>query len=193
MLIATSSARLVSQTTGFFPMRLTLACKLGLIQQQRTCLEILLACLCFCPRDHHWWVSESRHLHNLQISLACASFPHLHLIICWCSQSCWPNPENDLRSTFSAMNALNGEELQGARLEISLAKVTSAQYYVWFTDWQWKTCSPHLTRRRRRRCWERGSKGWCRPWLRGLLSSYSYCGVSISVGCYQYTQCAMCI
>ena len=74
-------------------MRLTLACKLGLIQQQRTCLEILLSRFCFCPRDHHWWVSESRHLHNLQIPLARASFPHLHLTICSidgfmsCSQS----------------------------------------------------------------------------------------------------------
>lgn len=124
--------------------------------QQRSCSEILLARFCSRPRDHPWWVSESRHLHRCKfhwraprsptytvhlcrifsflIALnpgvnikphACArmfriSTPPLH------SPHFMFNTSLTLKTKvyFAAMNALNGEDLQGARLEISLAKVT---------------------------------------------------------------------
>ena len=88
-----------------------------------------------CPRLSLVGLWEQPYPALLWISLACASFPHLHsqhskdildrqtlsqLIprkVWDCDMGCC------LNISIAAMNALNGQDLQGARLEISLAKV----------------------------------------------------------------------
>ena len=97
----------------------------------------LLASVSFqsCPRLSLVGLWEQPYPALLWTSLACASFPHLHsqhskdildrqtlsqLIprkVWDCDMGCC------LNISIAAMNALNGQDLQGARLEISLAKV----------------------------------------------------------------------